>query len=117
LDESANLIPRLRDSVPTELCVSPGKIVRSTTLIRLSAQEQSAAPAVVAPRELVRHTLTGPLAAFDALLIELHPPMGETFFEEVGALHSTFGSVEGAPAQVIVFMVVPKGTNGAAPRA
>jgi hypothetical protein len=43
--------------------------------------------------------------------------VGEIFFEETGALHSTFGSVEGAPARVIVFMVVPKATNGAAPRA
>ena len=119
--------------------------------ITLSAQAQSAASAAVAPREVARHTLTGPLAAFDALLIELHPPVGEgrehthtgpvlgyvlegkvrfgvnheparifgvgeTFFEETGALHSTFGSVEGAPARVIVFMVVPKATNGAAAR-
>jgi len=119
------------------------------SLITLSAQAQSAAPAVAAPRELARHTLTGPLAAFDALLIELRPPaghgrehkhtgpvlgyvlegkvrfgvnheperifgVGETFFEETGALHSTFGSVEGAPARLIVFMVVPKDTSGAA---
>lgn len=116
------------------------------------AQAQSAAPAVVPPRELARHTLTGPLADFDALLIELRPPVGEgrehrhngpvqgyvlegkvkfgvnhepariygvgeTFFEETGAVHSTFGSVEGAPARVLVFMVVPKGSNGAAPSA
>ena len=122
------------------------------SLITLEAQAQSPAPAAVPPRELARHTLTGPLADFDALLIELHPPVGEgrehrhngpvqgyvlegkvrfgvnheparifgvgeTFFEETGALHSTFGSVEGAPARVIVFMVVPKATNGAAPRA
>ena len=115
--------------------------------ITLDAQAPSAAPAAVPPRELARHTLTGPLADFDALLIELHPPVGEgrehrhngpvqgyvlegkvrfgvnheparifgvgeTFFEETGALHSTFGSVEGAPARVIVFMVVPKATNG-----
>jgi quercetin dioxygenase-like cupin family protein len=120
------------------------------SLITVLAQAQSAAPA--APRELARHTLTGPLADFDALLIELRPPVGEgrehrhtgpvlgyvlegkvrfgvnheparifgvgeTFFEETGALHSTFGSVEGLPARLIVFMVVPKGTNGAAPRA
>jgi quercetin dioxygenase-like cupin family protein len=118
-------------------------------LITLSAQAQSAAPAAAAPRELARHSLTGPLADFDALLIELRPPVGEgrehrhsgpvlgyvlegkvrfavnheparivgvreTFFEETGALHSTFGSVEGAPARLIVFMVVPKKTNGAA---
>src|SRR5678816_1035873 len=119
------------------------------SLITLSAQAQSPAPTASGPRgDLARHTLTGPLADFDALLIELHPPVGEgrerrhngpvlgyvlggwvrfgvnheparifgageTFFEETGALHSTFGSVEGAPARVIVFMVVPKATTGA----
>ncbi|MGH9241993.1 MAG: cupin domain-containing protein [Vicinamibacterales bacterium] len=117
------------------------------SLITLSAQAQSAAPAAGAPRELARHGLTGPLADFDALLLELRPPVGEgrehrhngpvlgyvlegnvrfgvnheparivgvgeTFFEETGALHSTFGSVEGAPARLIVFMVVPKKSDG-----
>ena len=116
--------------------------------ITLEAQAQSAAPDGV-PRELARHSLTGPLADFDALLLELRPPVGEgrehrhngpvlgyvlegkvrfgvnheparivgvgeTFYEETGALHSTFGSVEGAPARLIVFMVVPKKTTGAA---
>jgi quercetin dioxygenase-like cupin family protein len=120
-----------------------------SSLITLLAQAQSAAPAAAAPRELARHSLTGPLADFDALLIELRPPVGEgrehrhngpvlgyvlegkvrfgvnheparivgvgeTFFEETGALHSRFGSVDGAPARLIVFMVVPKKTNGAA---
>jgi quercetin dioxygenase-like cupin family protein len=38
---------------------------------------------------------------------------GETFFEPTGALHSTFGSADpNTPARVLVFMVVPKGTNG-----
>jgi quercetin dioxygenase-like cupin family protein len=37
---------------------------------------------------------------------------GETFFEPTGAVHSTFGSVDETPARVLVFMVVPKGTNG-----
>ena len=123
------------------------------SLVTLSAQAQSAAPTASGPRgDLARHTLTGPLADFDVVLQELHPPVGdgrehrhngpvqgyvlegkvkfgvnhepariygagETFFEETGALHSTFGSVEGAPARVIVFMVVPKATNGTAPRA
>ena len=120
------------------------------SLITLSAQAQSAAPTASGPRgDLARHTLTGPLAAFDVLLLELRPAVGqgrehrhdgpvlgyvlegkvrfgvnheparifgvgETFFEETGALHSTFGSVDGAPARVLVLMVVPKGTNGAA---
>ena len=117
-------------------------------LITLLAQTQSTAPAAAAPRELARHSLTGALADFDALLLELRPPVGEgrehrhngpvlgyvlegkvrfgvnreparifgvgeTFFEETGALHSTFGSVEGSPARLIVFMVVPKKSDGA----
>ena len=40
--------------------------------------------------------------------------VGETFFEETGALHSTWGSADPTPARVVVFMVVPKATNGAA---
>jgi quercetin dioxygenase-like cupin family protein len=123
------------------------------SLITLSAQAQTPAgvpsTASAPPSELARHTLTGPLAAFDALLIELRPGpgqgrehrhngpvlgyvlegrvrfgvnheperiygVGETFFEETGALHSTWGSADPTPARVIVFMVVPKATNGAA---
>lgn len=117
------------------------------SLITLSAQAPSTASAP--PRELARHTLTGPLAAFDALLIELRPGpgqgrehrhngpvlgyvlegrvrfgvnheperilgVGETFYEETGALHSTWGSADPTPARVLVFMVVPRATNGAA---
>jgi Cupin domain len=124
-----------------------------TSLITLSAQAQPAAPTASGPRgDLARHTLTGPLADFDVVLQELHPPVGdgrehrhtgpvlgyvlegkvkfavnhepariygvgEIFFEETGALHSTWGSVEGSLARVLAFMVVPKGSNGAAPRA
>jgi quercetin dioxygenase-like cupin family protein len=115
------------------------------------AAQQASAPATGGPRELARHTLTGPLEAFDAILIELKPgpgqgrehrhtgpvlgyvlegkvrfgvnheparivSAGETFFEATGALHSTWGSADpNTPARVLVFMVVPKGTNGAAP--
>ena len=111
---------------------------------------QAPAAAVVRPRELARHALSGPLDGFEAILFELRPlvgqgrehghsgpvlgyvlegkvrfavnheperiyGVGETFFEPTGALHSTFGSVDpAAPARLIVFMVVPKGTNGAA---
>ena len=117
------------------------------SLITLSAQAPSTASAP--PRELARHTLTGPLAAFDALLIELRPGpgqgrehrhngpvlgyvlegrvrfgvnheperiygVGETFYEETGALHSTWGSADPTPARVIVCMVVPKATDGRA---
>ena len=120
------------------------------SMITLSAQAQTPAgapsPAAAPPRELARHPLTGPLAAFEALLIELRPgpgqgrehrhngPVlgyvlegrvrfgvnheperifgaGETFYEETGALHSSWGSVDTTPARVIMFMVVPKGTD------
>src|SRR5689334_16984477 len=46
--------------------------------VTLSAQAQSAAPAAAAAAsDLVRHTLTGPLADFDVLLLELHPAVGD----------------------------------------
>src|SRR4051812_32161493 len=49
------------------------------SLITVAAQTPTPAPAGAStpPRELARHTLTGPLAAFDALLIELHPGPGQ----------------------------------------
>jgi hypothetical protein len=107
---------------------------------------QTVAPS--GPRELARHTLSGPFDGLDAILLELHPApgvgrdhrhtgpvlgyvlegkvrfgvdhgpeqiiaTGGTFFEPTGALHSTFGSADpNTPARVLVFMVVPKGTNG-----
>jgi quercetin dioxygenase-like cupin family protein len=96
--------------------------------------------------ELARHTLTGPLEGFDAVLLERnfapvagnahrHPgivlgyvlegqlrfainneperivPAGGTFFEPMGAVHTTNGSANpNAPARVLVFLVVPKGS-------
>ena len=78
-------------------------------------------PTATPPRELARHTLTGPLESLDAVLLELRPgpgpaqivPAGGTFFEPTGALHSTWESADpAAPARVLVFMVVPKGTSG-----
>jgi quercetin dioxygenase-like cupin family protein len=35
---------------------------------------------------------------------------GSTFFEPLGALHSTSGAAGGAPARFLAFMVVPKGS-------
>jgi quercetin dioxygenase-like cupin family protein len=40
------------------------------------AAQAPPAPASAAPRELARHTLTGPLEAFDVVLIELKPGPG-----------------------------------------
>jgi quercetin dioxygenase-like cupin family protein len=42
-------------------------------------------------------------------------PAGGTFFEPIGALHSTNGSVPGAPARFLAFLVVPKGSPLVAP--
>ena len=122
----------------------------AAALVPASLAAQSPAPAV-APRELARHTLTGTLADFDVVLIELNPgpgtgrdhrhtgpvlgyvldgqvrfgvdhgpeqivPAGSTFFEQTGALHSTFGSASAnAKARVLAFMVVPKGNSGTVP--
>jgi quercetin dioxygenase-like cupin family protein len=36
-------------------------------------------------------------------------PAGGTFFEPIGALHSTNRAVGGAPARFLAFLVVPKG--------
>jgi len=117
--------------------------------VALGAQAPASAPKP--PRELARHTLTGPLESFDVVLIELNPgpgtgrdhrhtgpvlgyvvdgqvrfgvnhgaeeiiPAGGTFFEPTGAVHSAFGSASpNATARVLAFMVVPKGSSGAAP--
>ena len=122
----------------------------AAALVPASLGAQSPAPAV-APRELARHTLTGPLADFDVVLIELNPApgtgrdhrhtgpvlgyvldgqvrfgvdhgpeqivaAGSTFFEQTGALHSTFGSANAnTRARVLAFMVVPKGNSGTVP--
>ena len=107
------------------------------------------APAPRPPVELARHTLTGPLEAFEVVLVELnippgqrgsgpghrHPgpvlgyvvegqmrfainnepekvlPVGGTFFEPFGAVHTTTGSARSdGPTRVVVFMLVPKGS-------
>jgi quercetin dioxygenase-like cupin family protein len=36
-------------------------------------------------------------------------PAGGTFFEPIGALHSTNAAAGGAPARFVAFLVVPKG--------
>lgn len=43
-------------------------------------------------------------------------PAGGTFFEQTGAIHSTFGSADAnARARVLAFMVVPTGSSGTVP--
>ena len=113
---------------------------------------QTAAPR--APAELARHALTGPLEAFEVVLVELnippgqrssgpghrHPgpvlgyivegqmrfainnepeqilPVGGTFFEPSGAVHTTNGSARAdGPTRALVFMLVPKGSPLTAP--
>ena len=126
-----------------------GLAAASLLPVGLNAQ----APAPRAPRELARHALTGPLEAFEVVLVELnippgpgsgsahrHPgpvlgyiaegqmrfainseaekviPVGGTFFEPSGAVHTTTGSArtDGA-TRVLVFMLVPKGSPLTAP--
>jgi quercetin dioxygenase-like cupin family protein len=40
---------------------------------------------------------------------------GSTFFEPIGALHSTSGATPAGPARFLAFLVVPKGANVVAP--
>lgn len=42
-------------------------------------------------------------------------PTGGTFFEPIGALHSTNGATPGAPVRFLAFLVVPKGSPVVAP--
>ena len=118
----------------------------------LDAQAPAAPPRPAA--ELARHPLTGPLEAFEVVLVELnippgrvnpgpghrHPgpvlgyivegqmrfainheaekvlPVGATFFEPSGAVHTTNGSARtDGPTRAVVFMIVPKGAPLTAP--
>jgi quercetin dioxygenase-like cupin family protein len=109
--------------------------------IGLEAQTSGTGPS----SEIARHTLTGPLEGFDAVLLERNfppgagvshrhtgfvlgyvvegqlrfainnepervVPAGSTFFEPIGALHSTNGSASDAPTRFLAFLVVPKGS-------
>jgi quercetin dioxygenase-like cupin family protein len=40
---------------------------------------------------------------------------GGTFFEPIGALHSTSGATEAGPARFLAFLVVPRGADVVAP--
>jgi quercetin dioxygenase-like cupin family protein len=40
---------------------------------------------------------------------------GSTFFEPIGALHSTSGATEAGPARFLAFLVVPKGADVVVP--
>ena len=128
------------------------RLAAAAVPVGLGAQVSPAPPsAPQPPRELARHPLTGPLAGFDVVVIELNPgpgtgrdhrhtgpvlgyvldgqvrfgvdhgpeqvvPAGGTFFEQTGAIHSTFGSANAnASARVLAFMVVPTGSSGTVP--
>jgi quercetin dioxygenase-like cupin family protein len=119
----------------------------AASLLPAGLDAQTPAPRPVT--ELARHALTGPLAAFEAVLVELnippgqrssgpghrHPgpvlgyvvegqmqfainnepekvlPVGGTFFEPSGAVHTTNGSARAdGPTRAVVFMLVPKGS-------
>src|ERR1043166_2029323 len=48
----------------------------AAALLPAALRAQAPAAAAKPPRELARHTLTGPLEAFDAVLVELNPGPG-----------------------------------------
>ena len=121
--------------------------IAAASLLPAGADAQAPAPRPVT--ELARHALTGPLEAFEVVLVELnmapgqtasgpghrHPgpvlgyvvegrmrfaidnqpetvlPVGGTFFEPFGAVHTTNGSARAdGPTRAVVFMLVPKGS-------
>jgi len=140
----------------TFLGIAAGTLLPAS-LLNGDIDAQTAAPTPAPPRpptELARHALTGPLEGFEAVLVELnippgqsgsgaahrHPgpvlgyvtegqmrfainhepeqilPVGRTFFEPSGAVHSTSGSARlDGPTRVLVFMLVPKGSPLTAP--
>jgi quercetin dioxygenase-like cupin family protein len=126
--------------------------IAAASLLPVGIDAQTSAPRPAA--ELARHALTGPLEAFDVVLVELniapgarssgpghrHPgpvlgyvvegqmrfaidneaekvlPVGGTFFEPFGAVHTTSGSARAdGPTRAVVFMLVPKGSPLAMP--
>jgi len=48
----------------------------AVALVPAALRAQTPTPAATPPRELARHTLTGPLEAFDVVLFELNPGPG-----------------------------------------
>ena len=126
--------------------------IAAASLLPVGNNAQTPAPRP--PAELARHALTGPLEAFEVVLVELnippgsrssgpghrHPgpvlgyvvegqmrfainnepekilPVGGTFFEPSGAVHTTNGSARSdGPTRAVVFMLVPKGSPLTAP--
>jgi quercetin dioxygenase-like cupin family protein len=122
--------------------------------VSLDAQTSAQPAAARGAAELARHALTGPLEAYEVVLVQLnippntgttgaghrHPgpvlgyivegqmrfainhekeqilPVGSTFFEPSGAVHTTNGSARtDGPTRAIVFMIVPKGAPLTAP--
>jgi quercetin dioxygenase-like cupin family protein len=131
-----------------------GLAAASLLPISIDAQAPAQTPAPRPAAELARHALTGPLEAFEVVLVELniapgarsagpghrHPgpvlgyivegqmrfainnepeqilPVGRTFFEPSGAVHTTNGSARAdGPTRAVVFMLVPKGSPLTAP--
>ena len=79
---------------------------------RAAVAPTSGAPARVAPRHsgfVLGYVILGQLRFAINNEPERVIPAGSTFFEPIGALHSTNGSVPGAPARFLAFLVVPKG--------
>jgi quercetin dioxygenase-like cupin family protein len=83
--------------------------------------EVTASPIASAPRPhrhpgfVVGYVIDGQLRFAIDNQAERLVPAGGTFFEPIGALHSTNGSGAGAPARFLAFLVVPKGSPVVAP--
>jgi quercetin dioxygenase-like cupin family protein len=48
----------------------------AAALLPAALRAQTASPAAAPPREIARHTLTGPLDGFDVVLVDLNPGPG-----------------------------------------
>jgi len=107
-------------SAPPTTSAPPRELARHTLTGPLAAFDALLIELHPGPGQGREHTHNGPVLGY---VLEgrvrfgvNHEPerifgVGETFFEETGALHSTWGSADPTPARVVVFMVVPKSTN------
>jgi quercetin dioxygenase-like cupin family protein len=75
-----------------------------------SAQPGSANPGHRHPGPVLGYVLEGQLRFAINNEPERIVPAGSTFFEPIGALHSTGGGTSDGPAHFLAFLIVPKGS-------
>ena len=112
----------LAAQAPAPIPAGPRELARHTLTGALDAFDVLLLELTPGPGQGREHRHTGPVLGYvlegKVRFAVNHEPeqtfsAGQTFFEPTGALHSTWGSADPAtPARVLVFMVVPKGTNG-----